>query len=88
MGDIVCAASLLAHVEQAEAWQAVVYQQLFLHKLPLHLTQLHGAHAAAIRGQFARCVLLECDEELFRSCGGQCVKKLFFEDGEGALQRL
>ena len=35
-----------------------MHEQLFLDKLPLHLTQLHGTHAAAIRGQLARRVSL------------------------------
>jgi len=39
--------SLLTHIEQAEARQAVVNQQLLLHKLMFYLAQLHCAHAAA-----------------------------------------
>ncbi len=56
--DCFFVASLLAHIEEAEARKIVVDQQLLLHELLFYLAQLHGAHAAAIGRQFASRMLL------------------------------
>src|SRR5580658_8803619 len=57
-----CVASLLAHVEEAEARQTVMHEQLLLDKLMFHLTQLHGSHFAPVGREFSRGMLLESDE--------------------------
>ena len=77
---------MLAHVEQAEARQVVVDEELFLFKLLLHLADLHRSHAAAIGSQFAVGVLLETYDQLFRGGGGEGGKELAFKDGEVALE--
>ena len=82
----VCGASLLAHVEEAEAGKVVSDQQLLLNKLLFDLTELYDAHAAAIGSQFAGGVLFEADKQVFRRCCPECGKELFFENGEMALQ--
>src|ERR1035441_9021531 len=59
--------SLLTHIEQAEARQAVVNQQLLLHKLMFYLAQLHSAHAAAVGSKFTIRMLIELDQQIFWS---------------------
>src|SRR5258708_1654500 len=83
-----CDASLLAHIEEAEARQIVVGQQLFPLKLFFYLAKLDRTHAAAIRSKFARGVFLERDEQVFWRSRGQGGEELFFKHGEVALQRL
>src|ERR1700736_5342025 len=83
-----CEASLLAHVEEAEARQIVGGQQLFPLKLFFYLAKLDRAHAAAIRSKLARGVFLEGDEQIFRRSRGQGGEELLFEHGEVALERL
>jgi hypothetical protein len=78
--------SLLAHVEQAEAGQVVVNEELLLLKLLLHLADLHGAHAAAIGGEFAVGVFFEADLESFRSGGGDGGEECFFYGCEMTLE--
>ena len=65
-----------------------MHQQLLLHKLPLHLAQLHGTHAAAIGRKLARSVFLQCHQQFFRRRRRQSGKEFFFENGEGPLQCL
>jgi hypothetical protein len=77
---LICARSLLAHVEEAEAGQAVVDEELLLRELALDLTQLDGAHFAAVGSQFARGMLFEADEEIFRGGGGEGGEEFFFKD--------
>jgi hypothetical protein len=74
--------SLLAHVEQAEARQAIVDEQLLLDKLIFDLAELHGAHAGAIGSQFARGVLFHADEQIFGSGGADGREEFFFKDRE------
>jgi hypothetical protein len=52
----------------------------------LDLAKLNNAHAAAIGSEFAGGVLLEANEQVFRSGGGEGGKELFFEDGESAFE--
>ena len=63
-----------------------MHKKLLLRELLFDLANLHGAHAAAIGSQFAGGVLLEGDQEFFRSRGGEGSEELFFEDGEGSLE--
>src|SRR6516164_1000756 len=76
------ARSLLTHVKEAESRQPVMNEQLLLHELMLDLAKLHDTHAAAIRGEFARCVFLEADEQVLRRGGGERGIELFFQHGE------
>src|SRR5665213_696446 len=45
--------SLLAHVEQAEARQIVLHEQLLSNELVFHLPHLYHSHSAAVRCKFA-----------------------------------
>jgi hypothetical protein len=81
-----CVVSLLAHVKEAKARQAVVDEQLLLDKLMFHLAELHGAHLAAIGSQFARGVFLEANQQFLRSRGGESCKEFLFEYGEGTFE--
>ena len=65
-----------------------MHQQLLLHKLSLYLTQLHGAHTAAIGRQFAGRVRFELNKQVHWRCGSQYVVELLFEHGEGKFESL
>ena len=77
---------MLAHVEEAEARQAVVDEKLLLDELTFDLAKLDDAHARAIGSQLVRGVFLEADQQFFRGGGMKRGEELFFEHGEGALE--
>ena len=76
----------MGHVEEAEAGEAVGFEEAFLEELLLDLFDLDGLHLAAVGGEFAGGLLAEGDELGLRGGGEEGGEEFFFEDGEGAVE--